>query len=452
MGLIRRVGEGLALLGCCAALAFVSAPTSASPAAAAPLHAGKLVGGPALVGGKVAWAQRSKHVLTVRAAEPGARPQTLGSFTSDSAFAPRARMAASPTYVAVERILGDHSSDWHFRDVFAGPSGGPLAALGPQCSLLGARLMPTVDVSGDEVVYWDCGTDRATVRNSSSGASEAIPANDRGLRLAGRYAAWLDDGAGPQAIVVYDRVENRVAYEVSRSAVDASYDLQADGKIAYVDLAGQAREGVTPVHVAWASPAEPQPHVLPLAPSDSYRVKIVDDRVGFEQERPEARRGELTNLGYVDIAGGRPHAVVTGGLDEGVGDSQFDFDGKRFAWYSLGCRDALLRVTAVGSHASGLRRHCPLRLRRPPRLSHGRVRVVVDCFGFVECRVPKLTLSLVRHGHRVVARGSGQSARLTTLGRALARRHAGIRVRVRATIVDAEGRREQRSTRVLLGG
>src|SRR5205807_1637080 len=122
-----------------------------------------------------------------------------------------------------------------------------------------------------------------------------------------------------------------------------SLDLQADGKLAF---SYQTRRGD---RVAWASPAEPYRHTLPLPPRDSYDVEIVGDRVAYEGgQQSNAGVIALAKVGVSDLSG---HTRTLGNLGEGsVFTQDFDFDGSRLAWWSYGCTTASIDVlSASGS-------------------------------------------------------------------------------------------------------
>jgi hypothetical protein len=436
-----------------AAAAFLAGTAAAH---ARTVDAGRLLGGPVLAGKRVAWTALSPHRVTVRAQSGRSAPVVVRRYRRKRGLVPDGRLAASPTTIALE-VISFHQSergnnDFLVRDVFAGPPDGSWTTLATGCQPLGSISPRTIDVSGTRVFYVDCGS-RGVIRDAATGATEQLPASDRGLRLAGRYAAWLEGDPDHESVVVYDRSARSVAYAVPDAATPGGVqdlDLQSDGTLAL------AYEVDTPVgrtirnRVAWASVDQPELHVATVGKTNPYHVKIAANRIAYDGGPEFAGILTPTTVGVVDIATGRRHVVATGG--EGItGDDHLDFDGRRVAWYSYGCRHAIVHVTSADSLTRAGRRNCRLRFTRPPRVRRRHVQLRLDCFGFSSGACWARRVRVLR-GRAVVARGRvPEGVKLTPRGRRLLRRHRGaLRVRIVATVMDGSGRHERRRTTALL--
>ncbi len=240
--------------------------------------------------------------------------------------------------------------------------------------------------------------------------------------------------------------------------------MQTDGKVAFYfteTVGNQAR-----ARVAWASPAEPFPHRLPVREDVSYWLTINDDQVVFvrhDVRRFGRRSGLTTNVGELGMVGltGTERLLVRPVVSASF-EEFFDFDGERVAWQARGCRGVLLRSKPLdelvtNSRVRPFRRASPCRLlleERPRTRRRARfVRLPVDCSGFTrDCFLQRTTLRTLRAhkigGRRVPAgtRVSGDTLGpalsanprllLTPTGRRLVRRRGGIRLGVRTTISD----------------
>jgi hypothetical protein len=131
--------------------------------------------------------------------------------------------------------------------------------------------------------------------------------------------------------------------------------------------------------------------------------------------------------------------------------TDFDYDGRRLAWWSWGCRHPQINYLDASRTGPGLNRHgCKLRFREQPSVSGNDLRMRINCTGFYGCSVERIVVTLLGDRHTVIARGAHSHARLTTDGRSILRRRGRVRVRIAATITDAAGRREHRATRLVL--
>lgn len=438
-----------ALLACVLTLAAASV---GSAAWGRTVHTRALVGGPVLAGDHVVWAQRVHgpfgHVV-VRAQAGSERAQSVATLSRPFSFIPYARLAASRRMIGVEQISNDSDEALPSppqRDSYAGPPTGPLERLDRRCDV-GRWIVPrTIDVSDRSVFYVPCDSPPA-VYNANTGDSTALPANARGLRLAGRYAAWVNGDPPSDSVTVYDRSADSVAYVIPRAAAPdgiRDLDLQDDGTVA-IAYPLPTKRAIQPEGLAWASVAEPRLHRLAVKRADDYHVKIARRLVAFDRGTDDNGELSRTTLGYIGLgAGAREHVVATEGSDQ-VFEEHFDFDGRRMAWFSYGCRDVLVHVTSAARRVSARRHGCRLRLRRQAVVRHRRVRLDPNCFGFVLGGCDARHVRITRAGVTVAAGRTEARIRLTRRGRALFRTRRTVRARVAATLVDDAGRHERRA-------
>jgi hypothetical protein len=299
------------------------------------------------------------------------------------------------------------------------------------------------------------------VVDPAMGAASAttVPGAGLGVRIAGRYMAWLENFQ-PNGellyghrydIAVFDRVAGVIAYRIpARATVGGvySFDIQDDGTLAFsyaiLNRAGDSQL----MRVAWASVASPRLHKVPLRAAHSYTVALADNLIGFD--RGEGQFIDFGEVGSSDFAG-HEHLVARNSVGS-IGERSFDFDGRRLAWWSYGCSAARINVAPRSARTGPrVRRGCPLTFRERPRAVGQRALVFrINCFGFSFCSVRRVTLA-TRHGRgTVVARGHGRLAHLTSTGKALLRSRKRVRVRMTAVITDLAGRKEHRHADVTL--
>jgi hypothetical protein len=432
-----------------AGLAILALAPAAARAAPSEVRTGEPFEGPVLAGDRALWAEpRRRGGFDLRTAAAAARASTLRSFP-EGAPDLAARLAMSVS-------IFDSQGRAFERDVRTAAIGAGFEVLDEGCGAP-ASFIRSVDVSDKAVAYLRCGEAglAAVVRDYSGSASveQQIPQPlSSGLRVAGRYVAGLEKSADElyvvSAIVVYDRFSGELVYrlpeEVVRHGVH-SLDLQDDGKVAFSYAAGGGQQ------IAWASVAEPYAHVLPLPRRDKYVVAVAGDRIGYLGSRSNWE-GYIApaDVSVSDLAG--TSRRVGRGAEGSFFNENFDFDGDRATWWSYGCRTARVHIIEVDEPPalSAPRSGCALRFTRDPRVRRGRVRLAIDCFGFIagSCRARRVRISA---GDRVLARGpSGGRVRLSRDGRRLMSTRRSVRVRVRAVLVDDSGRREPRAGRATL--
>jgi hypothetical protein len=418
-------------------------------------------GGPALAGERVVWAEkRADGSVAVRSASTSGKHRKTLLRTPANGYLQFARLTASTSTLAVEVISGDDPngpgpflSSWRFRDVYAGPPEGPLEPLATHCPLdENPQLPQTIDVSGHNVVYGGC--DGVVVRNMTTGDATHVPANSRGLRIAGPYVAWVNGTSiGPApSIDVYDWRKQKLVYEIPASKVSqvlADLDLRSDGTLV---LTGKQKAGKR--RLDWASRESPKVHAIPVARSETYFVRFVGKRVAFE--RGSQFNGDVprATLGLTDLKGNT--TILARGARSNWLERLFDFDGKRVAWYAYACSGARLHVQSVDARVlvrESLSR-CPLRYTRKPKVKNGRkVHLFLKCYGYAagECSGHAVTLRLDREPHSIVGEGkNSDEVTLTDEGAQMLKKESKLRVRVRLTVKDPSGTRERRSGKAKL--
>lgn len=286
--------------------------------------------GPLLAGDAVAWIEDdSLHVWSARSGD-----RTV--YRGDSLAVTRP-FAASPSLLAFERSYpGCPPPPGHVcpegTDALFGPLGGPFRALtrARTCFLPSLGNALALDGRVAAFVEIDCMRQRmrVVVRDGRARVLRDAPIAGgccRDIALAGRYVAWNE----ARAVVVYDRIANRVAYRARIGLVgievDFDFDLQRDGKLAVAfRLTEFARAG--PTTIGWFSRSSPRLHVLADRGSDT-RIGIAGDRIAFERFLGTAK----SDLVVVDFADRARIFARLGGKTRLRG---FDFDGRGLAWAS----------------------------------------------------------------------------------------------------------------------
>jgi hypothetical protein len=370
-----------------------------------------------------------------------------------------AQIAGSQAALAVEIVSGGVepgcSDVWCFRDIYSGPPAGPLSAVGfGHCALSdqGAEIPAALDADGNHIIYYDCPHNSVEIMNTSTGARLALSGGQRGLRIAGRYASWVV-GSGPFAgdntIEVYDWKAKSRVYVVPKSVTGGGvgdYDLSSDGTVVLPVAAPHQQ-----AQLGWISPQSRHLHRIPVAPRDSYAVRIVGKTITFErgQQAVDIPRAEV---GLTDRAG---HVkLLATGADMGVVLRQFDFDGTRVAWYAFACTGARLHLESTQSRVihESLKR-CRLRFNRPPHIYQDRVvDLAVNCYGYAQrCKGVSADLTLPDRPQTLVGHGkNAHNIELTAQGIKLLKAHQKLRVRAHITITDLIGTRERRTGLVTL--
>jgi hypothetical protein len=309
----------------------------------------------------------------------------------------------------------------------------------------------SIDVSGQAYVYRQCdeGGGHVEVRDEATpplSPPRSVGEFGYGARIAGRYVAWLGghyrvfvDEDPP--IVVYDRVSNKEVYRIS-AAYDSveNLDVQEDGKVAVAFNPDGRDKGNA---VAWASPAEPWLHRLPLAERDFYDVRMERDRIALQRSTgpsgdwvPDSEIGLATLTGEVRWLARRTYGLKLA--------ESFDYDGERVLWRQLACDGWRLVVRDLDDPgiARGGAKLCGLGLRRAPAV---RNRTTVFRFRCAPLEPPcryDVSLRLASDGRRVgtvLDRRDPVRVRLTRPARRLLARRGAIRVRVTVDAFGAPG-------------
>jgi hypothetical protein len=438
-------------------IVVLSAFGAAAPAAvrAADVRAGALGAGPVLAGERVVWTEGGgRGALIVRsAAVTGGGAATIASVPA-TPFRQSGRLSASDSAVALEVFSGGPASGLYYRSVFAGAPGGPLDPLEQGCNA-SFPYPRTIDVSARRVLFVACDGHSMALRDLETGVERPLPEGTRGLRLAGRFAAWVEgfkDSRG-ESVVVYDLDAGAVSYTIPatalpRQAVD-DLDLQDDGKVVIAYPTPLTGNIFTADRVAWASPQQPRLHPVPLRQAQSYRVKLVGDRIAFDRTLTVDGASIRSEVGISDLSG-HTELLGTGGDDDGL-DEHFDFDGRRVAWFSYGCHQAIIHVRNLDApEITPPRPHCALTLKLQPLVRRGSTRLFVDCFGFYggSCVASNIT---VRFHGRVIGTGKTyRKVRLNHEGRRLLAARGRLPVQLDATLSDGAGRHQRRQGHAVL--
>jgi hypothetical protein len=274
--------------------------------------------GLSLAGDGLVWGQLSPYRLgaprtwTVRLVRDGQSPRTL--FTAVIPWgAERPTLAASPTQLAVMPavLLAGRLIGWR---LLAGPLDGPLALLNdsvvvgpPKLEWSGTLLAAKENPGG------------ITVRDAAGGFAphelrQAFnPADD--VRIAGPHVAIATTVTKPGDRE--EQVDRRVdivrlddgVTEYSILAEDApafDYDLQEDGKVAWLDgdVLNRPADRWEAGTLYWASPAEPWPHPITTnVATHGIRIRLAGDRVVFSRPAGGWERDPLVAPWIADLAG-----------------------------------------------------------------------------------------------------------------------------------------------------
>lgn len=410
------------MLGCTLAM---SAPgVAAADDAGIRARAGSYlpVAGPRLAGASVYWARyrsdggyellgrRGTEPAKLRLSVPEADPGRYWGVT----------FAASSQLLAVQQRRA-HVSDPNPYQTPEGPED-PGTLIGPPGGTLQHASKPCpgaffddrrVDVSGTAAIYptsCDYSGASATIKDFAPGGKQrSIPSVGSGpLRLAGSYAAWRSTTG---SIIVYDWVRAAIVYSLSVPIDwDPTFDLQEDAKLA---LTYQPRilDADLRTRVAWASPAEPRLHLLPLKRRSRYRVQISHDRIAYVGSTHNGEWSSHSVLGVVDLAG-HARRVATGVQSLPPFEDSLSLEGDQLAWVQATCDGPVIRSADI-TRLRALRgaRSCPLHLSRRGRTASSRRLVFgASCRGFYRgCEPVAGSLRTVRRyrvGHRVLPRGS----------------------------------------------
>ena len=310
----------------------------------------RLVTGLSLAGDAVAWGEVSRSRVdargtwTVRLVRPGGRARTR--FSSQVPPFSGGALAASPDHLAVSPDATLHRAGGASR-LFVGPLEGALQRIDP--SLLSAKpiewsgsLLATNEVYPQQGGF----AGRLAIRDAATGFAPQsvgeLPTGD--IRIAGDYIALatpvnfigLPLGQGDLRLDVVRLVDRQPVYSVTLPNTErVDFDLQADGKLAWLSPGGQRADGrPTLGTLEWSSPAEPWAH--PLTKSvvswSTLRVRLVDDHVVFARPAGGANRQYSVQPWITDLAGAA-HPVWFA-LPPPVAS---DFDGTRLAVAAGGC-------------------------------------------------------------------------------------------------------------------
>jgi hypothetical protein len=290
---------------------------------AVPEQPRRLAAGPVFAGGGVAWAERTPGRATLRLARAG-RIRVVERLRPNGNL----RLAGSPRHLVLARgtqTCGEGEPCVAGEAAFAGPPAGPLRPIvaPASCKAQNPWNGPEVDVDRDVATFADgtCWT-RAVLVDLSRGPRTIRVLRGRGccnaVRVAGRFYAQA--GPSASAVAVYDLRTGKRVYRVVTRTPLASYDIQNDGKIAFV----------VGTNLSWASAARPRPHRI--ATDVRSAVRIARDRVAF-MRMSESRQTEVV---VAALSGDETIVARYDFPDRSSGDVfdriNLDFDGRRVTW------------------------------------------------------------------------------------------------------------------------
>ena len=348
-----------------------------------PLHREDL-SGPAVVGNRVIWGHRVKDhylVVTQRGRDASVRRIAIPGLKRALQIYFHSRLEASEQHVllglsaatCVTRAECRHyRSSLVYAAVFTGVPGGRLSVLAgctdrKACKAPGA-CAGAGDVSGAVISYGTC-DGVVHVRDLTLGATPSgrdfTEPKTGPVRVAGSYIAMSPD---ENTTMVSNWRTGDVVYSVPTDG--STYDLQADGKLAYQRYVDNSREADR------ASPAEPFAHKVS---SDIwYSIQIAGDRLAVGQPTAE---GPGSDTHVVGLDG----SEVSEAYDAGALTDML-FDGSRLSWISQPCVNTWLVVGDLNASWAGrplpdARCEFPTIAHRSARIlgAKHRLRVRLDC-------------------------------------------------------------------------
>jgi hypothetical protein len=336
--------------------------------------------------------------------------------------------------------------------------GTPLAQFGACGSeLRQGGALGLIGVSGHDVATCDEAAGNVLVADGRTGQTiDVIPAaaQVRGVRLAGSFVAWLEDGTGTNGaftLVVFDRAMRTEVLRMPTTtfaSTFADWDLRDDGTVAYV-VGNVLTSSDRRQRIGWTSPSAPTAHPLAVRPSFRYSVRVAPGGVAFRRVGPRFR----LQLGLAPLDG-TPARLLADGVH-----GAFDADATRLAFAYPGCQNETIEIrslTAPAFTAPALSR-CWLHLRRAPRQDPAARTVTIslacDTLPFL-CEGP-VRLTLPRPGRRalLLARATVNSGEATLHLRAFARRlveaRGGLAARLTVSISPVDTTHPVHYTRTL---
>jgi hypothetical protein len=300
--------------------------------------------GLSLAGDAVVWGDLSPYRLgrqrtwTVRLARAGERPRVR--FTARRTPPLQGpSLAASATHLAVmpARSAGTRTA-WR---LLAGPLEGPLTLLNDSLASQGE-----LEWSGDRLAAGETSAAGAliTVREGASGFAPRevsrngwVQARIAGGRIALATASPSPGGDGDHHDVRIDvmRLDDGVIeYSVTaRNTVRFDFDLQEDGKLAWLEAGATKRDNTATGRLFWASLPEPSPQLLAVGvAAETLRVRLAADRVVFGRVIGGWTGQAIVQPWVTDLAGVAQRVWFP--LPMPVSS---DFDGSRLAVAAGGC-------------------------------------------------------------------------------------------------------------------
>jgi hypothetical protein len=437
--------------------------------ARAQIVAGPIVSGPVLTPDGVAWAEynvdssppQRARAYVVRSAVVGGQGagvhvrQAVASdvsvlpelHASEQLLAVGENVVLNPIGTIGSLVLRSDTRTW-------GRDGAPMAQFGA-CGVAQGEALGLIGLWGFEVASCDESTTQVVVFDGRTGQMlDQISAGRlHGMRIAGRFVAWLEGGDYRRfTLVVFDRDARQEVLRVPTAALGPllyDWDLRADGAVAYV-VGDRVQLGSGRLRIGWTSPSAPAGHAFGVAPSYGYAVRWAGDGVAFQRYGPRGTK-------QVGIApqSGAPARLLADGVVDG-----FDADATRVTFAHAECEHRMIEVRPIPALTFVAKRptRCPLRLTRAPRVSADAttLRVSVDCRGFAFACAGTIRLTLHRQGDAqlVLARGelfhATATLRLRTVARRLLRTSARISARLTVNFGSAQSDPPVRSRTIRL--
>ncbi len=376
----KAIAVALVLAAMVTSDAAAATTVATIPGGPAALTAGPFIGGDGLVWAQTRAGQPATDVFTQG---PGAPARIVGTIpvSAGTAGGDQLEVRVSGGYLAYG-YLAERSG--HFGPepvaslVVAGPLAGPYKPLA-SCS------NPAGDVrfslAGSLIAYTPgCAPGSPLdVLDLATGAEQpfAAPPNSA-FAVAGDFLA-VRTVAAPDGVTVYRRSSGQAVYLAGPAGPFApvqagDFDLQADGKLAAA-FVPTTTAGIGGSLVAWFSPADPTPHVLPLPqtvtgpnhPGYTLPLRIAGDRIVFSRPESPCSYQGVSDLLESDLQGN----VALIDRVAGPQAIPFGFDGTTVGWLGdPGGVASLLTddlTTATLPAAAPVAPNCPTLL--PPRVS-----------------------------------------------------------------------------------
>lgn len=424
-----------------------------------------LAEGPELIRHRVAWSQERcvrgcgidfpsevAHVYEVRLAGARGAGQRIFRARTSGAFSGPNFAYDRYSFLLSEQVL---VTVRHQRsgDELTGESGGVSVRAGPPGSarevLAHCVLAPSFDaltplaLDGSRLVFdpSPCdGVSRFVLRDFATGATQALPdsaGHVSGIRLRGRFAAWVESDGMVARLVVHDLAAGTMAYSSPVSRV-ADFDLGANGSVAL--LSGDPRRPCGTGRLLRYSVAAPT--AADLGPACATSVRIDAGRIVFL-----GWEGITRTLRIVGPEGAAQDLVRFGRVRSGA----FDFEGDQLAWASRECGGgvAILKLPLSDLPIGDRSIKCPARFRSgtvPVRRGVATVRLRCPR----GCRGEVILRHMGRRKFSIYRAGGDVRVRLSRRARSRVERRGSLQALAKIVTYNRAGDRQARGRAVTL--